>query len=410
MLLALFDVALAAAPATRADLVHVEVRELRPGLAKLGEPLWPGSSWLRVKTSDADALAARLSGEDWVLRAVPALAPQPPPQDIPPLTPDLEAEQLHLGSSPAGLGVESVAHWPGVRGEHVTVADLEYSWDPEHEDLGATVDAETWGFDPETWAFHGNGVLGLLVGGDNGYGIVGIVPDATPVVVHPYAAEDDFDLAAAIAGAATLLGPGDVLLIEQQGYANGNYAPVSVSEPVFDAIAYLVDSGIVVVEPAGNGGQDLDDEGFEGAFDRSVQDHGGVLVAGGAAPNDVDVDARGWTGGSNHGSRVDVQAWYSYTTVTATNGDFEPDLFYGDDDDRQAYTSRFGGTSGASAMVAGLAAAFQSAAIEATGAPWAPRDLRALMSSTGTPQAASSPQRIGPQPDLARMLQWGLYR
>ena len=410
MLLALFAQVHATAPGLRSDLVHVKVSEARPGLAKLGQPLWPGSPWVRVTTDDAGALALRLRSEDWVAAATPALAPQPPPQDIPPETPDLSSEQIYLGASPEGLGVEPVTEWPGARGEHVAVADVEFSWDPEHEDLGSTVDATTWGWDPETWVFHGNAVLSLIVSGDNGYGLVGIAPEATAIVVHPYVAEDDYDVAAAIGGAAELLEPGDVLLIEHQAYANGNYAPVSVSPSVFDAIELLVDAGVVVIEPAGNGGQDLDDDGFEGWFDPSIRDHGGIVVGGGASPLDSSNPIRGWTGGSNHGARVDVQAWYSYTTVSATTGDYQPDLFYGDSDDRQAYTTQFGGTSGAAAMVAGIAAAFQSAAIELTGSPWAPRELRALMVSTGTPQSSLTSQQIGPQPDLARMLRWGLPR
>ena len=410
MLLALLGQLQAAPQGLRDDLVHLRVREHRPGLSKLGTPLWPGSPWLRVRTSDAAGLAARLEAEPWVHTAVQALAPQPPPEDIPPETPDLTGEQIYWGPAPDGLGVWASADWPGADGRHVAVADLEYSWDPEHEDLGATVGARTWGHDAGTWAFHGNAVLSLLVAQDDGYGLTGAAPAAEPVVVFPYVEEDDYDIAAAVAGAATLLEPGDVLLIEQQAYANGNYAPVSVSPAVHDAIAAVVEAGIVVVEAAGNGGQDLDDEGFEGWFDREQRDHGGILVGGGASPLDPWTETRGWTGGSNHGSRVDVQAWYSYTTVAATTGAYQPDLFYGDSDDRQAYTTQFGGTSGAAAMVAGLAAAFQSAAMELGGEPWAPRDLRALMVSTGTPQDPDTAQHLGPQPDLLRMLWWGLPR
>jgi len=392
----------------RSDLVHLRVADPPAGLAKLTRPLWPGSAWVRVDVSDAGASLEGLKEQPWVADIRPAMAPLPPPEDLPPTTPDLTGEQLYLGADP-GLGVLAAQPWPGVTGRNVRVADLEYSWDPEHEDLGSTVDAVTLGWNSETWAFHGNAVLGVVLAQDNGYGITGIAPEAEPVVVFPYAAEDDYDLAVQIAASAEVLEPGDVLLIEQQAWANGNYAPVSVEPVIHDAIEWLVDQGIVVVEAAGNGGQSLDDEGFEGWFDRAQRDHGGILVGGGASPLDGDYALRSWTGGSNYGGRVDVQGWYSYTTVSATTGAYLPDLFYGDSDDRQAYTTQFGGTSGAAAMVAGVAAAFQSAAIELTGSPWAPRDLRALMISTGNPQGEGAEQ-LGPQPDLARMLRWGLPR
>ena len=40
-------------------------------------------------------------------------------------------------------------------------------------------------------------------------------------------------------------------------------------------------SGIVVVETAGNGGEDLDHSAFGGAFDRSVRDSGALIVGAG---------------------------------------------------------------------------------------------------------------------------------
>ena len=55
-------------------------------------------------------------------------------------------------------------------------------------------------------------------------------------------------------------------------------------------------------------------------------------------------------------------------------------------------------------MVAGVAALTQSIAIAIHGAPFDPEDLRALLVSTGTPQAAGDSRHIGPQPDLRRLL------
>ena len=387
----------------RDDLVHVR---LVPG-ARMppveGRVVALGDAWFRVlvPSGSAAGVANALNADPRVEVAVLAASPTRPPADIEPTTPDFTDQQSYLEPAPVGLGRGQ--GWPGVGGEHVTVADIEYGFDPTHEELTHTADAHSWGYAADSWTFHGNMVLSLLVGQDDGYGVTGFVPDAQARIISPYVAEGDYDVAAAIQGAAALLEPGDVLLIEQQVTANGSYAPVEVSPAVFDAIRDAVDAGIVVVEPAGNGGQDLDGATWEGWFDREARDSGAILVGGGAGPEASGETPRGWNGVSCYGSRVDVQGVASYTVVAATTGDYEPDLFFPDGDDRQAYTTQFGGTSGASAMVAGVAAAFQSVAIELTGQPWAPQDLRALMVATGTPQA-EGPQHIGPQPDLDAML------
>jgi hypothetical protein len=69
--------------------------------------------------------------------------------------------------------------------------------------------------------------------------------------------------------------------------------------------------------------------------------------------------------------------------------------------DRNAhYTDKFGGTSSASAIVAGVAANLQSIALRNLGHPIPPLELRDLLVSTGTPQAGDLSQHIGPRPDL----------
>lgn len=358
----------------------------------------------------AEALCDRLNARDDVEIAYLAFAPAPPPVDLDPVTPDFTAEQGYLGPAPDGFGIQEAARWPGGDGSNVAIADLEYGWDPTHEDLDHTQGIVTWGWESGYYEYHGNGVLGELVAGDNGYGVTGIAPGAEPVVIFPYVSGPrDYNLAAAVDAAAELLEPGDVLLIEQQTVAgDGNYAPVSADPATFDAIAMAVARGIVVVEPAGNGAQDLDAPVFGGWFDRGVRDSGSIMVGGGASPLGA-LPARSYysPGGSCYGSRVDVQGWYD-RIVTATTSEFYTDLYFPNGDTRQAYTRSFGGTSGASPMVAGAAALAQSIAIAVHGQPFDPLDLRALMVSTGTPQDPTDPEHIGPQPDLRRILRTGL--
>lgn len=356
--------------------------------------------FVRIEDVNAEVLASTLADDPRVRSVWLAFAPMPPPEDIPPTTADFAPLQTWLDALD-GVGLTEAARWPGGRGGNVQIADLEYGWDPEHEDLEATIGASAWGTDTGQYRFHGNSVLGQLVGGDNGYGIVGAVPEATPLVISPYDDDGVYDLAAAIAGAVELLRPGDILLIEQQSWANGGYCPVSVDPAVRAAIQAAVGAGIVVVEPGGNGGQDLDDPVWEGAF---AEDTGAILVGGGASPYSG-LEPRSWyPGGSSYGSAIDLQGWYDSIVTTSGDdfGDYYADLYYPDADGRQAYTESFGGTSGASPMIAAVAAAAQSVAIELTGAPWTPEELRAAMVATGTPQAGAF--QIGPQPDLRRLL------
>jgi hypothetical protein len=370
---------------------------------------------LESPSGQGSSIAQAFNEMDWVELAYLASVPIPPPGDLAPTTPDFRGEQLWLDPAPGGVGHDEAVHWPGGTGSEVAVADLEYSWDPDHEDLDTAGDILAWGWDSGEYRFHGTAVLGQLFAQDNGYGVEGLVPDAEPVVVSPFFGPEQYSVAQAILGAVEILGPGDVLLIEQQAWYLNNYAPVEVEPLVFDAISTAVAAGIVVVEPTGNGFQDLDGPGFEGLFDREVRDSGAILVGGGAPS--FDELPRSWVpGASSYGERVDVQGWVS-SIVTTINGEYGgnyADLFFPatqahpEGDPRQAYTTQFGGTSGASAMVAGVAAAAQSVALVLHGEALAPEDLRALMVATGSPQPETDPNRIGPLPDLRRLLRYGL--
>jgi hypothetical protein len=360
------------------------------------------------------AVADRLNRLGAVELAWLSYLPQPPPQDLSPETPDFTPDQGWLDPVEGVGGWESDL-WPGGWGELVTVADLEYSYTSDHEDLGEIV--HVWGYDSGDYAFHGTSVLGQLVAGDNDYGVLGLVPEAEALVLSPFSMPEEYVLAESILAAAEFLDPGDVLLIEQQAWAGQGYAPVEVDPAVFDAIAAVVAAGIVVVEPAGNGDQDLDSPSWWGWFDRELRDSGAILVGGGASPLSGLEPRSQYPGGGCYGSRVDVQGWYD-ATVTATNGEAGgawADLWlpatedFPEGDGRQGYTQSFGGTSGAGAMVAGVAAAINSVAMALYGEPLSPLEMRALLVSTGTPQPEDDLDRhIGPLPDLRRALRYGV--
>ena len=352
----------------------------------------------RYRQVDADI--TELLAEPCVELAYVAPAPAPPPNrrtspaDIAPQTPSLLLMQRWLWPVPQGLGGAVGWNWPGGDGANVIVADIEYGFDSSHEDLTSNPPQRIWGTGNDQYCYHGNAVLGLVGAAADGFGTTGAAKAATLWVIGPYTESGSFSVAATIAEATLRLAAGDVLLIEQQTIANGYLAPVSANPATFDAIALAVASGITVVEPAGNGGTDLDAAIWQGGFDRNIQDSGSILVAGASHDHRP-------TANTNHGSRVDVHGFAEGVTAP-TSPEFSPDLFFPDEDGRQAYTRSFGGTSAATAQIAALAAQLQSISLEIYDEPIEPLTLRRWMTETGTPPTSEA--AIGNSPDLRQVL------
>jgi hypothetical protein len=285
----------------------------------------------------------------------------------------------------------------GVRGSGVTIADVEYEWRPGHVELGGlglTAPPAT-GLPPGYRASdHGTAVLGVLGASPDGKGVSGLVPDAD---IRPYSpfATGSYDPAAAIAAAAQGLGPGDVLLVELQAIQDDTLIPIEGIRTVRQAIRDAVDRGIVVVEPAGNGGVDVGAIGIGWLAGQTAPGHSGALMVGAGGS---DQDMNGSTNlrrvtGSNFGSRVDVQG-VGVGVVTSGYGEG-----LGGADDR-AYTACFDGTSSAAATVAGAVAALQSGAIAQRGAPLTPAQVRTLLVQTGLRQVSPGDGVIGPRPQV----------
>ena len=223
--------------------------------------------------------------------------PVQPPSDIPPTTDNFVSQQGYLDD----FGISTAFQWSGGQGSNVQIANIEYGYDPFHEDLLATPTTYAVGWPSDTWLFHGNGVLGILMGSDNAYGVTGMAPQSTLLMSSPFIAEDDYNIAGAIDNTAQELQEGDVLLIEQQGYENFVFCPVEIEPAVFDAIQLAVHKGIHVIEPAGNGSIDLDSADWNGWFDRNIQDSGAIVVGAGASPYSLD-EPRSWgNADSNYG-------------------------------------------------------------------------------------------------------------
>jgi hypothetical protein len=146
---------------------------------------------------------------------------------------------------------------------------------------------------------------------------------------------------------------------DQDGYIAVEWWP-----DVYDAIRFAVARGVIVVEAAGNGSEDLDDpiydtpafgfpSGWRNPFRRREADSGAVLVGAGAPPSESFGPDRSRLDFSNFGAAVDAQGW-GYGVATCGYGDLQA----GDDEDRW-YTASFSGTSSASPIVVGALASLQ---------------------------------------------------
>ncbi len=308
-------------------------------------------------------------------------------------TPEYHEHQGYLDQAPGGIDA-AFAWRQGIRGAGVWFADVEGAWNSSHEDLpGSRITVLATQLTGASWRAHGTAVLGEVVGSDNGKGMIGIAPDVERVFVSPIARRN---VAEAIDRAAGHLRAGDVLLIELQSTGpRGRYLPVEYWDDVYDAIRAATDRGVVVIEAAGNGGEDLDNRRYDGKLSRSGRDSGAIMVGAGAPPRAGFTD-RERLDFSNYGSRLDVQGW-GRKVATLDYGDLQAC----DGGVDRHYTGEFAGTSSASPIVAGAAILIEERA-RRDGETLTPNRVRDLLRRTGTPQVRTHQQPIGPRPDLAR--------
>ena len=327
---------------------------------------------------------------------------------------ELEAFQGYLDPAPHGMDIRYAWTLPGGHGENVRIVDIEYNWNLNHNDLvHITSDLFIFvkGVNPlpeqvlnEGNKNHGTAVLGELAAAPDGVGVTGIAYGAKLGLINPLTQGSVPDVAGAINRAASIVGPGDVILLEQQSFAGPRLdlqvgrglLPIEYEPEVFAAIKAATNKGIIVVESAGNGFENLDHPAYGGLFDRKRRDSGAIIVGAGLPEGGVygpgpDLTR---TEESNYGSCVDVQGWGRFVATTG----------YGDlrreQGENNWYTDLFGATSGATAMVAGAAVVLQSIIKERGLAPLSPTVLRRLLIMTGTQQTIGLGERIGPRPNI----------
>ena len=345
--------------------------------------------------------------------------PDAAPQDMSPaVTPDFNAREGYLDMAPGGIDARFAWTKPGGRGDNVRVIDLEWGWNFSHEDLLANSGGLLDGSNAAD-TDHGTAVIGVIGGDNNAMGVLGIAPNARVSSIS----FNGNSSAQAIRKAADRLLPGDVILLEihrpgpratgsgQMGYIGIEWWPDD-----FAAILYATSRGIIVVEAAGNGFQNLDDPiystrpagfpaGWRNPFNRANPQCGAILVGAGAPPPGTHGRNHGADRSrldfSNYGSAVDVQGWGREVTTTGRSWGVA-DLHNGGGN--AWYTDQFSGTSSASPIVVGAVAAMQGW-LRAAGKPLlTPVGARDALRATGSPQqnepGRPASQRIGNRPNL----------
>ena len=258
--------------------------------------------------------------------------------------------------------------WGRSSGAGVVIADIDWGFRTSHQDLsgrfGRVYNAFDGGSDVTHGGsvFHGTGVTGFLGAAVNGRGIAGIAYGATLWGVQadsgPGTGLGGNAWARAIDWVRTTSSgiSRKVVNLEVQTGNFGNYEQVP---SVAAAIKTAIGAGVVVCVAAGNGDKDasLDDSG------NPIPETGSILV--GATAYDSSINKRAWF--SNYGSRI----------VVAAPGDPSHDLTCDATSDT-AYRNGFGGTSGATPKVAGVAALMLAVNPSLTHA-----DVRRILNATG---------------------------
>ena len=347
----------------------------------------------------------------------------------PPATNPEYAKQTYLkppatAVPPAPQGaIDAEFAWtqPGGTGAKQKIVDLERGAKLDHEDLVARNIQTLHGVNstfPKKDRPHGANVLGVVAAVDNSKGVIGIAYGLDEVAYTCQVLTDgSVDRPNAVMAAIQhFTRPGEdplgrVLLLEVQlnplpgaGGVIWSWMPMETAPADFEVIRLATALGIVVVEPTGNGSNDLDafQEATAGKFvlrrnpAGDFKDSGAIMVGGSTSDYPYIRSVVGAGQGTGYGSRVDCFAWAENVCTCGV------DLA-----GRDSYRVDFNGTSSAAAIVAGAALLVQGVAEATLGHRLNPDQLRALLSDPNfnTHSANYGVDLIGVMPDLKRILQ-----
>ncbi len=339
---------------------------------------------------------------------------------------DLSGLQGYFGAPPVGMNATALNLEPGGQGTGIRVIDIEGGYLP-HSDHKALF--QIIGHTTTHYVQHGSAVIGILGALHNGIGLNGLAAEASIGFRSIFNANLFNDWASANSTSANVAyhiywaakhSMQGVVLIELQRPSaqdpdcvcsnNSCIAtPVEYWPADFDTIQVATGNGAVIVQAAGNGGRNLDNPVFNtcggGCFDRNNRDSGSILVSGSTSDGQT---AQCFHGAPNYGSRIDMHSWSEMIPNTGNMGWH----LYNGDGHCNDYREDFGGTSGASAIIAGAVTSLQGAYLAETGSRLDPLTLREALNQTGTAQIPLNVDGhdilIGPHPDLMAALQYAL--
>jgi len=146
--------------------------------------------------------------------------------------------------------------WPAGRGAAINVAVLDTGIDKTHPDLGPAVAGGYDTFAKANFALddngHGTHVAGTVAARDNGFGVVGVAPEAKLWAVKVLDANGDGDDETVVAGLTKVL--------EWKRAVGGNWivslslGAIDPSDPEREAFQKVADEGILAIAAAGNRG------------------------------------------------------------------------------------------------------------------------------------------------------------
>ncbi|SCF19937.1 Subtilase family protein [Micromonospora viridifaciens] len=352
-------------------------------------------AWFTIPVDDeslADAVAAAVAELPFV--AVASRRPGVAPCAVPLWGSSTQgAQELQVLPPPRGVDAVWAWHVPGGTAPGVRIADIEHGWDLTHEELRGSRVTPTSVFG-SAFVEHGTSVAGVVVGADDGVGVVGIAPGAELLLVTDDRGSGS-NTAAAVLAAAAAVGVDGIILLEIGaifGPPAVGAVPVELDPAVQRAIRLVALFGITVIEPAGNGAVDLDSfpafAHFNPLSPTFVDSRAVVVGAGQPAGEQSEVWER--ASFSSFGARVDCFGPGLFVRAPAT----APDTY-----------ADFAGTSAASAVLAGIAAVIQGMSVADSGQALDVACMRRVLSDPdlGTAIPLDRQGGIGPMPDLRKI-------
>ncbi len=269
--------------------------------------------------------------------AKPTKKPKPTPDPDPTPTPTPSPDD----TLPTGIDRVDAEGLSNLNGD-VTIAIIDSGVDLDHSDLNVADFGYVYFDLPNADDDHGHGthVAGTAAAMKNGYGVVGVAPGATIVPVKVLDSTGSGDTFSVVAGMEWVRVNADIIDVANMSLGGG------YSTAINDAVANLVNAGVVVVVSAGNSAKD--------ASNYSPASAPGAITV--SAINDLDGQPGGLGGyirNRQYKYYDDTFAWFSnFGAVVdiAAPGVNILSTYYGD---RYATMS---GTSMASPHVAGAAA------------------------------------------------------